>query len=102
MRRGNRKPTSPGEILFEEFMKPLQLTQKELATHLDCDIKVVNRIINERTSVTAEMALKLASTFSTSAEFWLNAQQANDIYAATQRLKRVPKPLIRTPVERQV
>ncbi len=56
-----RKPTSPGEILYEEFLKPLNLTQKELAEHLDCDYKVINRIINEQTSVTPEMAQKLAA-----------------------------------------
>jgi plasmid maintenance system antidote protein VapI len=41
-----RKPTSPGEILLEEFLIPLGLSQKELAVHLDCDYKVINRIIN--------------------------------------------------------
>jgi antitoxin HigA-1 len=42
-----RKPTSPGEILEEEFLKPLELTQKALAEHLGCDYKVINRIVNE-------------------------------------------------------
>ena len=54
-----RKPTSPGEILSEEFLKPMGLTQKQLADHLECDIKVVNRIIRGRTSVSAGMALSL-------------------------------------------
>jgi len=52
-----RKPTSPGEILREEFLTPLGMTQKQLANHLGCDVKVVNRLVNGRTSVTAEMAL---------------------------------------------
>ncbi len=43
-----RKPTSPGEILLEEFLKPLKMTQKELSDYLDCDYKVINRIVNER------------------------------------------------------
>ena len=43
----------PGEILREEFLVPLGLTQKELADHLGCDVKVINRIVNGRTSVTA-------------------------------------------------
>ena len=55
----SRKPTSPGEILREEFLVPLGLSQKALADHLGCDVKVVNRIINGRCAVTAEMALKL-------------------------------------------
>jgi len=58
-----REPTSPGEILLEEFVKPLGLTQKRLANHLGCDVKVINRIVNGRTGVTPEMALKLAQPF---------------------------------------
>jgi len=48
-----RKPATPGEILHEEFLKPLGMSQKELADHLGCDVKVVNRIVSGRTSVTA-------------------------------------------------
>ena len=70
-KRRQRKPTSPGEILNEEFLVPLGMTQKQLADHLGCDIKVVNRLVNGRTSVTAEMALKLGATFRTTPEFWL-------------------------------
>jgi len=90
-----RKPTSPGEILSEEYLKPLGLTQKQLADHLGCDIKVVNRIINEKTSVSAEMALKLAATFNTSPDFWINAQSAVDIFEASRRMKKLPKNLLK-------
>lgn len=90
-----REPTSPGEILDEEFLKPLNMTQKRLADHLGCDVKVINRIVNGRTSITAEMAVKLASALGTSPEFWLNAQQAVDVYYAKKRIKAVPEPLIR-------
>lgn len=86
-----RKPTSPGEILSEEFLKPLGRSQKDLADHLGCDIKVINRIVNGRTSVSAEMAIKLASAFGTTPDFWLNAQKAIDIYQAAKRIKRLPK-----------
>lgn len=58
-----REPTSPGEILLEEFLKPLGLTQRRLANHLDCDVKVINRLVNGRTGVTPEMALKLGAAF---------------------------------------
>jgi addiction module HigA family antidote len=88
-----RKPTSPGEILREEFLKPMGMTQKQLADHLGCDVKVVNRIVNGRTSVTAEMAIKLGAALSMSPEFWLNAQRAMDIYHAARRIKKVPRPL---------
>lgn len=90
-----RKPTSAGEILSEEFLKPLRLTQKQLADHIGCDIKVVNRIINGKTSVTAEMALKLGAAFDTSADFWLNAQKAVDLYEAAQGMKRLPTAILR-------
>jgi addiction module HigA family antidote len=89
-----REPTSPGEILNEEFLKPLHMTQKQLADHLKCDIKVINRIINGHSAVTAEMALKLSAALSTSPEFWLNAQKAIEIYEASKKIKRLPKSLL--------
>ena len=92
-REMTRRPTTPGEILDEEFLKPLGMSQKELADHLGCDVKVVNRIVNGRTSVTAEMALKLGASFRTSPEFWLNAQKAVDLYQARSHLRRLPKPI---------
>jgi addiction module HigA family antidote len=90
-----RQPTSPGEILREEFLVPLGLTQKELADHLSCDVKVVNRIVNGRASVTAAMALKLGATFRTTPEFWLNAQKAMDLYRAASSLNELPEPVVR-------
>jgi antitoxin HigA-1 len=70
-----REPTTPGEILQEEYLRPLGLTQKQVAAHLECDVKVINRIVNGRTSLTPEMALKLGAAFRTPPEFWLNAQK---------------------------
>ncbi len=90
-----RRPTTPGEILRDEFLLPLRLTQRQLAGHLGCDLKVINRIINGRTSVTAEMALKLGAAFRTSPEFWLNAQKAVDLHRAARHLSSLPKPLLR-------
>jgi addiction module HigA family antidote len=90
-----REPTSPGEILREEFLKPLGLTQRQLADHLGCEVKVINRIVNARTGVTPEMALKLGAAFRTSPEFWLNAQKAVDLYRAAETLGTLPTPLLR-------
>ena len=90
-----REPTTPGEILREEFLIPLSMTQKQLADHLGCDVKVINRIVNGRSSVTAEMALKLGATFRVSPEFWLNAQKAVDLHQAASHLSNLPKPLLR-------
>ena len=90
-----REPTTPGEILREEFLKPLGLTQRQLANHLGCEVKVINRIVNGRTSLTPEMALKLGAAFRTSPEFWLNAQKAVDLYHAAEALETLPEPLLR-------
>ncbi|OGQ13554.1 MAG: addiction module antidote protein, HigA family [Deltaproteobacteria bacterium RIFCSPHIGHO2_02_FULL_40_11] len=88
-----RKPTSPGEILDEEFLKPLKLTQKQLADHIGCDVKVINRIVNNRTSITVPIALKLASAFQTTPEFWLNAQRVMDLYEAAEEMEELPVPI---------
>ncbi|HVS14899.1 MAG TPA: HigA family addiction module antitoxin [Thermoanaerobaculia bacterium] len=91
----NREPTSPGEILREEFLVPLGLTQKDLADHLGCDVKVINRIVNGRTSITTDMALRLSAAFRTSPELWLNAQRAVDLWKARAELTDQPDPLVR-------
>ncbi len=90
-----RKPTSPGEILIEEFLIPLKISQKELAEHLRCDYKVINRIVNEQASVTPEMATKLAAAFNTTPDFWLNAQMAVDLWSLRAKKPKI-RPLIRT------
>ncbi len=90
-----RKPTTPGEILREEFLKPMNLTQKKLADYINCDVKVINRIVNDRTSLTPEMAIKLSGAFNTTPDFWLNAQQAVDIYRAAKKVRRRPKALLK-------
>ncbi|MBI5299062.1 MAG: HigA family addiction module antidote protein [Deltaproteobacteria bacterium] len=94
MIRLKRKPTSPGEILKEEYLHPLGLTQKELADHIECDVKVINRIVNSRTALTASLAIKLAAAFDTTPEFWLNAQKAMDVYQASKEMKKLPKTLL--------
>jgi addiction module HigA family antidote len=91
MKKMLRKPTSPGEILQEEFLKPLGLTQKQLADHIGCDLKVINRIVNARSAVTAEMAVRLAAALDMTPEFWLNAQQAVDLYQASEHVKVLPR-----------
>ncbi len=95
MKKMLRKPTSPGEILQEEFLLPLGLTQKGLADHIGCDLKVINRIVNDRSAVTAEMAVRLAAALGTTPEFWLNAQQAIDLYRASKQLKALPRAISR-------
>jgi addiction module HigA family antidote len=91
--RMEREPTSPGEILREEFLVPLGLTQKGLADHIGCDVKVINRIVNGRSAVTASMALRLGSALGTSPELWLNAQKAVDLYRASEAAVALPPPM---------
>ena len=89
-----REPTTPGEILQKEFLDPLGITQKQLADHIGCDVKVVNRIVNGHSAVSAEMAIRLGAVFRTTPQFWLNAQQAVDIFRAGIKLKQRPTPLV--------
>ena len=93
MRKMTRKPSTPGEILNEEFIKPLALTQKQLADHIGVDIKVINRIIKERTGISPIVAVKLGYALKTSDDFWLNAQTALDLYYAEAELKTPLEPI---------
>ena len=89
-----REPTTPGEILREEFLAPLGLTQRQLAEHLGCDLKVINRIVNGRAAVSVDMALKLGAALRTSPDFWLNAQKAVDLFRALEGEPALPEPLV--------
>ena len=75
-----RKPANPGEILAEEFMAPIGLTQGALAEAMGVPRKHVNELCNDRRTVTAATALNLARVFGNSAEFWLNVQRRNDLW----------------------
>jgi addiction module HigA family antidote len=90
----DRKPTTPGEILLEEFLIPLGMTQKDLALHLRCDYKVINRIINGESSVSPDMAIKLGLAFNTTPDFWLNAQMAMDLWEIRSKKPKI-RPLIK-------
>src|SRR3954454_18234286 len=75
-----RKPVSVGEMLVEEFMQPLGLTQAALAEAMGVPRKHVNELCNDRRSVTAATALILARVFGNSPDFWLNIQRRNDLW----------------------
>ncbi len=77
-----RRPTSPGTMLVEEYMKPLGLTQQALAEVMGVTRVRVNEIINGRRGVTADTALRLAKAFGTSVDFWLRLQLACDLFDA--------------------
>ena len=77
-----RKPAGVGEMLREEFMGPLGLTQGALAEAMRVQRKHVNKLCNDRRNVTAPTALILARVFGTSPEFWLNVQRRSDLWEA--------------------
>jgi addiction module HigA family antidote len=78
----NRRPISPGEVLREDFLETLGLTQGALAKALGVDRTSINELVNGRRAVTPEMALRLAHAFSTTPEYWLNLQSAVDLFDA--------------------
>jgi addiction module HigA family antidote len=84
----HRVTTHPGEMLREEFMKPLRLSANRLAMDLHVPVSRINEIIHERRSLTADTALRLARYFGNSPEFWLNLQQLYDLTLARQRSLR--------------
>ncbi|HMB70053.1 MAG TPA: HigA family addiction module antitoxin [bacterium] len=78
----NRPPTHPGEMLLEDFVKPLGLTQTELAARLGISFPRMNEIVKGRRSVTPDTALRLARVLGTSAELWLGLQLDWDLWHA--------------------
>ncbi len=82
-----RKPVTVGEILTEEFMQPLGLTQGKLAEAMGVPRKHVNELCNGRRNVTAATALILARVFGNSPDFWLNVQRRTDLWDAVHSPK---------------
>jgi addiction module HigA family antidote len=75
----NRIPTHPGEVLLEEFLIPMGISQVALAKHLGIPVQRVNEIVRGKRGVTPDTAWLLAQAFSTTPEFWMNLQQAYDL-----------------------
>ena len=80
----NREPTHPGEMLVEEFLLPMEITQRELADAIHVPYQRVNELVNKKRGVTPSTALRLARFFGVSADFWLNLQIRWDLYKAQQ------------------
>ncbi|NJK54135.1 MAG: HigA family addiction module antidote protein [Leptolyngbyaceae cyanobacterium SU_3_3] len=79
-----RPPSHPGELLDQEFLQPMGITQRELANAIYVPYQRVNEIINGRRGITPSTALRLAKYFGMSADFWLNSQHCWDLYHAQQ------------------
>lgn len=94
------RPVHPGEILREEFLLPMDLTPTALARMLHVSPPTVNEIVREKRGITADVALRLAACFNTSAQFWTNLQAAYDLRRAEidhgadilRQVERAPEP----------
>lgn len=82
MFKNGMRPVHPGEILREEYLKPLGLSAAALAKALHVSAPTVNDIVRQRRGISADMALRLAVAFETTAQFWLNLQAAYDLRKA--------------------
>jgi len=80
----HREPTHPGEMLQEEFLRPMKLSQRELAEGIRVPYQRVNELVNGRRGVSPNTALRLGKFLGTSAEFWLNVQQRWDLFHAAR------------------
>jgi len=87
----NRAPTHPGEMLLEEFLNPLGLTQRDLAKGIHVPYQRINDIINGRRGITPSTALHLAKFFNMSPDFRMNLQLRWDLYFAQQEENNVLK-----------
>ncbi len=87
----HRAPTHPGEILLEEFLNPLGITQVGLAAHIGVPVQRVNELIRGKRGVTPDTAWLLSRALDTTPEFWLNLQSACDLYQS--KPKRTIRPL---------
>lgn len=84
-----RTPTHPGEILKEEFLEPLSISQSHLAKALHTSFRAINELVNEKRGITVEMALRLSKYFGTTPQLWLNLQNQYDLYRVGIKKKEV-------------
>jgi addiction module HigA family antidote len=79
MKKNKLNPVHPGEVLLEEFLKPMSLSQNKLAMNIGVPARRINEIVLEKRRITADTALRLARFFGTSSEFWLGLQSQYDL-----------------------
>ncbi len=83
----HQPPTPPGEILLEEFLKPMGITQQELANAIYVPYQRINDIVHDRRGITPSTALRFSKFFGNSVEFWMNLQISMDLYNAGNQEK---------------
>jgi antitoxin HigA-1 len=82
----HRPPTPPGQILVQEFLEPLGLSQSDLTARMGIPVQRVNQIVRARRTITAETALLLAEALGTTPQLWMNLQTSHDLWAAERQL----------------
>ena len=82
----NRIPTHPGEILLEEFLLPMEMSQTQLAEAMDVPIQRINTLVSGKRGITPETAILLSRVLKTSPEFWMNLQAGHDLVIAEQKM----------------
>jgi antitoxin HigA-1 len=85
----NRPSTHPGEMLLEEFLIPMGITQKQLADALHVPFQRINELVSGKRGITPSTALRLARFFDMTPDFWLNLQMKRDLYVAEKKEKDV-------------
>jgi len=81
----HRPPTHPGEMLLEEFLKPMEISQRELADSIRVPYQRINDVIHGRRGMTPSTALRIAKYFGTSVDYWMNLQMRCDLYYARKK-----------------
>ena len=81
----HREPTHPGEMLLEEFLTPMELSQRDLADGIRVPYQRINELVNRRRGITPATALRLAKFFGTTAGFWMNLQLRWELYHAQRK-----------------
>ncbi|MFH0812949.1 MAG: HigA family addiction module antitoxin [Pseudomonadota bacterium] len=87
MRERKRPPAHPGRIIKNHYLKPLSISISDLAKTLGVSRKTASKIVNERGSITSDMALRLSRAFDTTPELWLNLQMSCDLWHAVNESK---------------
>lgn len=87
MARKAHPPIHPGEILLEEFLEPMELSQYRLAKDISVPARRINEIVHGKRAITADTALRLARYFGTSERFWMNLQIRHDLEVEKEKLK---------------
>lgn len=90
------EPIHPGEVLLEEFLKPLELSQNKLAVNIGVHARRINEIVLKKRSITADTALRLAKFFGNTPEFWLGLQTDYDLDITREKLINTLKDEVRT------